>query len=466
MSQTAINLDLSYHSKGQEEIFKCEARYVVAPCGRRYGKTEGAFRRLVRFAVNPQETLGLAKSRQLWVDTTQGNIEKYFQVYLEPILRPLQGRYRWNKQQKVLTFLDNGSIVHFGSAQEPQNLEGFGYDVVWLNEAGHILGGPKGQALWASTILPMTVEGRGGRGAQVFFLGTPKDRMYGPGLFRQIARRGDDGKDGAVRTFHRSTYDNPHMTERVVREMVESGELKPEEIRQEIYGEFEDATGRNMVVPYLLAQDALHREVPEPAGYWPIWGLDVARGGADDTALAKRQGRKLLEPVKCKHSLLDGNEVADWVAAEYNKMEVEDRPKMIFVDMIGFGSAALDVGRRIGLPMLGVNVSNRAVRDDIYYRLRDELWFKGGKWCETGNLAGDTELAKELALAAYGYMPGKQQKKVESKDELRRLGHSSPNRADAFLLTLCAGNDLRPTAKQMSRQRRSWRDGETTWMSA
>lgn len=464
MSQSEINLDLSYHSDGQQEIFKCEARYVVAPCGRRYGKTEGAFRRLVGFAVRPQDTLGLKKSRQLWVDTTQGNIEKYFQVYLEPMLKPLQGKFKWNKQQKVLAFW-NGSLVHFGSAQEPQNLEGFAYDVVWLNEAGHILGGPAGQALWASTILPMTVEGRGGRGAQVFFLGTPKDRKYGPGLFRQLARRGDDSKDGMVRTFHRSTYDNPHMTEAVVREMVESGELKPEEIRQEIYGEFEDATGRNMVVPYLLSQEALNRDVPEPDAYWPIWGLDVARGGADDTALARRQGRKLLEPVKCRHSLMDGNEVADWVAAEYNRIENDDRPKAIFVDMIGFGSAALDVGRRIGLPMIGVNVASRAVRDDIYFRLRDEMWFKGAKWCEIGNLAGDKELAKELAMVAYSYMPGNQQKKVESKDELRRLGHSSPNRADAFLLTLNAGNDLRQTAKQMSRQRRSWSSGETTWMS-
>jgi hypothetical protein len=33
----------------------------------------------------------------------------------------------------------NGSVIDFGSAERPENLEGFSYDFVVLNEAGIIL---------------------------------------------------------------------------------------------------------------------------------------------------------------------------------------------------------------------------------------------------------------------------------------------------------------------------------------
>ena len=452
-----VELDLAYHSEKQVEIFRSEVRWVVVPCGRRYGKTAGAFRKLLELAVGKTCKL-------MWVDTTQGNIERYFGVYLEPLLKPLDGLYKWNKQQKVLT-LWNGTIAHFGSSDQPQNLEGFGYDAIFLNEAGHILAGPKGERLWSNTILPMALEGRGGRGAQVFFLGTPKDIQYGPGLFRKMAQRGQDPNDTDVITFRRSTYDNPYMNAAMVREMVESGEVKPNEVRQEIYGEFEDQAGRNMVINYQLAMDALSREVPEGEEYHDYWGLDVARGGVDDTALAKRRHRRLREPVKVRGDLKDGNEVADWVENEFHKTPQEDRPRWIMVDEIGYGASALDALRKKGLPARGVNVSKSPVEVDRFFRKRDELWFRGAKWLETGNIAGDDALLRELALVAYGYQPNTDKLKVESKDELKKLGHASPNRADAFLLTMDAGNELRDT-RGFAQRLRNWRQPQTTWMSA
>lgn len=451
---TKVELDLEYHSQGQADIFMSEARYVVAPCGRRYGKTEGAFRTMVAVGLEN-------RTKQLWVDTTQGNIERYFSVYLEPMLKPIAGEYKWNKQQKVLKF-SNGSVVHFGSAENPENLEGFGYDYVYLNEAGHILAGPKGERLWVNTILPMTMEGRGGRGAQVFFLGTPKDIQYGPGIFRKMALRGENPNDKDVKTYRRSSYDNPQLTKALIKEIFL--EIPSNEVRQEVFGEFEDQAGRNMIVNWLVAQEALTRNVPPGLEYHTYWGLDVARGGADDTALAKRRHRKLLQPVQTWHDLKDGNEVADRIEIEYMETPFENQPKWIYVDEIGYGSSALDALRKRGLPAVGVNVHRNANDRERYYRKRDELWFAGAKWVETGNLCGDDDLVRELTMVAYGYQPSTQKLKAESKDDLKKAGHPSPNRADAFLLTLAAVSELRRDSRNVPVRKKFATGG--TWMSA
>lgn len=449
-----IALQLFYHSAGQQAMFASEARYVIAPCGRRYGKTDGAFRKLVEFAVQAREKL-------LWVDTTQSNIEKYYNEKLEPLIAPLAPHFKWDKKLKVLS-LWNGSTCHFGSAEKPENLEGFGYDRVFLNEAGHILGGKKGEKLWSATILPMTMEGRGGRGAQVFFVGTPKDIQYGPGLFRRMAMRGEDPGDADVETFRRSSYDNPYLTPSLIKEIF--SEIRPFEVKQEVFGEFVDQEGRNMVVPYAEAMEALRREVPDGPEYHAFWGVDVARGGGDESALAKRRHLRLLEPVMTRHDLRDGNEVADWIAFEYNETGPEERPKVIFVDEIGYGSSVLDVGRRIGLPMVGVNVARRPLDERRFDRKRDELWFRCGDWVRKASLGGDEALARELVMVGFGYRPGTNRIKVESKDDLKRLGHASPNRADALNLTFEAGNELR-TNKLLRAVRSRLQRSEGTWMS-
>lgn len=444
---TLVDLNCTFHGPKQEGIFHATARNVIAACGRRFGKTDGAFRRLIELAVdNPG-------SKILWVDHDQGNIKKYIVGYFMPIVPP--ELYKWDKQGNVISFW-NGTVVHFGSSQAPQGLEGFGYDYVFLNEAGIILKGPKGESLWYNTIAPMTMEGRKGKGSQNFIFGTPK----GLGLFRDFYKKGQDPDEKEWVSFSYSTYDNKHLTEAMIDEVM--SEVPKNARRQEVYAEFLDQDDRNMVLDYDVALEALNRDVPDDKGYWPIWGLDVARGGADDTALAKRRGLRLMEPVEAINSLTDGNQVADWVRNKYVRTPDQDKPKEILVDEIGLGASPLDIMRRMRLPVRGVNVSKHLLRNDIYFRGRDELWFRGRDFCEKGSLGGDRELMKELTLLGYKYNDSGVIK-VDSKDELKKLGHPSPNKADAFLLTFACGVERKRNPTQNIRRR--YANTETTWMS-
>lgn len=84
----------------------------------------------------------------------------------------------------------------------------------------------------------------------------------------------------------------------------------------------------------------------------------------------------------------------------------------------------------------GVNASNPAVREGrLYQRVREELWANASKWMQQGALPPDRKLETELHFPMWASdVSGKL--KVTPKEYFReRLGRS-PDRADAFLLSI------------------------------
>ena len=104
----------------------------------------------------------------LWVDTMYGNIERYVERYFLPVLKGLPKnlwKYRANRNDlKVMN-----AVCDFRSADKPENIEGFGYALIILNEAGIIL---KNRRLWEETIRPMIMDYK----ANVIIGGTPKGK--------------------------------------------------------------------------------------------------------------------------------------------------------------------------------------------------------------------------------------------------------------------------------------------------
>ncbi len=72
-----IHIQLFYHSKEQEEVFNAPERNIVVPAGRRWGKTQGGFIKLVDAAFQISDSGKKSGVRILWVDTTQANIGRY-----------------------------------------------------------------------------------------------------------------------------------------------------------------------------------------------------------------------------------------------------------------------------------------------------------------------------------------------------------------------------------------------------
>jgi len=132
----------------------------------------------------------------LWVDTVQANIWKYIDRYFKPIMWEFRETIKMDNQKYIMNFM-NWNLIDFWSAERPENLEGFWYDFVVLNEAWIIL---KKEWLWERTLQPMT------KNAQVKFVWTPKwktDHVY---YELSVTSKSDDERAD----YQYTCYDSPY----------------------------------------------------------------------------------------------------------------------------------------------------------------------------------------------------------------------------------------------------------------
>lgn len=238
---------------------------------------------------------------------------------------------------------------------------------------------------------------------------------------------------------------SPRYSEEIGREYGESSNV----YRVRVLGEF-PLSEDDAVIGLGIIEAAVGREVgPTESGV--VWGLDVARFGDDTTALAKRRGNVLLEPV-VEWKKLDLMQTVGKIVVEFRF--AKERPVSINVDVIGLGAGVVDRLREMGLPVRGINVGESpATNADRYMRMRDELWFLGKDWFETRavTMPRDDGLISELVGPKYK-IESTGKLKVESKDDMKKRGIRSPNKADAFLLTFAGGDFVTTHAPIVARQ--------------
>lgn len=209
--------------------------------GRRWGITHVMIIFLFRTVLQK-------KVQILWGDTVNGNIDRYFQRYLLPLLKQLPpNTWNYNQTRKELRIInsttmdytsDLASIVDFRSADTPETWEGFGYHYIILNEAGIIL---KNAYLYKNAILPMLLDFPD---SKLIAVGAPKGKTIKNGEehpFYTLSKNGQIGKKGYNHqnfTSYTSAVAKKEDIDSLVEEL--GGHNHPI-VRQEIYGEFIDA---------------------------------------------------------------------------------------------------------------------------------------------------------------------------------------------------------------------------------
>lgn len=191
----------------------------VYPKGRRLGATHGAAVAFISWMLEGKACL--------WGDTINSNIDRYFSRYFEPFLTQYKVPYHWSSVRKLLKV--GSGFTDFRSADRPENWEGFGYNRVFLNEAGIIL---NNAYLFNNAVLPMLLDHKG---SILIAAGTPKLTRGKGKIFKNLWDKVQAKEKGYFGKTY-TTYDNPFLDH----EQVDNLKMKiPSfEREQEIYGKF------------------------------------------------------------------------------------------------------------------------------------------------------------------------------------------------------------------------------------
>ena len=211
----------------------------------------------------------------------------------------------------------------------------------------------------------------------------------------------------------------------------------------------------NIVIPQKWVEAAVNLELNK-TDYLKA-GFDVSGGGIDKNALAIVDNSTCLKIEQWQDS--------DSVSATYSMAEKAKNCNEVNFDAIGVGDGAKGTLQRMTVPFVyeAVYASNSAsatrynsddqkdfrLWSDVVINLRAELWWKlrqrfektylyvteGREFdhSELISIPDDPVLKRELSQLSFSFA-NKGKIKIESKEELRLRGVSSPNMADALVL--------------------------------
>lgn len=191
-------------------------------------------------------------------------------------------------------------------------------------------------------------------------------------------------------------------------------------------------SGHDPYIPAQLVTDARNAKA-DAVGPRRL-GVDPARFGDDRTSLCYRQGRKV-----------------HWIRS-YEKMNTMQVAGLVFkaIQEIGADQCAVDVG---GLgagvydrleelvpesmcQLVQVNSGSVPIDDAKYTNKRAEMWGETKQWLEKqpADLPDDDELQADLTQIKYTY-DSSNRLKMEKKEDMKKRGLRSPDKADSLGLT-------------------------------
>ena len=169
-----------------------------------------------------------------------------------------------------------------------------------------------------------------------------------------------------------------------------------------------------------------------------VAGLDVAGPGEDETVLAIREGPSILALHVWAQSDPRG-EVAAALAPYKHRIET------VAVDSVGLGYYFAKHLEDLGYPVRSVNVGEASSDPERYRNLKAEFYWGLRMRFQNGEVAGleSERVIGQLAGIRYRHN-ARGQIEIEQKEEARKRGVRSPDRAEAIMLAFA-----RPRLNQM-----------------
>jgi phage terminase large subunit len=165
-------------------------------------------------------------------------------------------------------------------------------------------------------------------------------------------------------------------------------------------------------------------------------GVDVAGPGEDETVLCFRRGREVLSIEAWPDSDPRGK-----VVARLN--EVKEQLDLVNVDSIGIGEGMYQHLQDMGFNAIRVNVGEAAQDTEKFFNRKAEAYWGLRERIQRGDMSGllDEKAIGQLAGIRYKHTP-RGQIQIESKEDARKRGVKSPDRAEAVMLAFCVDSSM------------------------
>lgn len=399
------HVDLGYRPRPwQDIIHRGIKRMSLAIVHRRGGKTVAAKMELIhRCLENPK--------------TECAYIAPYLTQARRVMWRPLREMcmmvpHTECRETDMVAKFANGSTIRCLGADNADGIRGLGFDFVVGDEF----------ADWAPDVLPMVVMPTlAGRDGGLFIVGTPK----GIDPLTEMYEKQKKNPDWACWKF--SVEDTKALSHEEV-EIMRSA-MTPATFRLEMMCDF-DAGSPGQLIPGDVVEAAFARsyEYEQYRLHPRIMGCDIARQGDDSTVIFRRQGPMTWEPMAFQETNL--MVTARKIAAEWQAFCGD----ALFIDGGGVGAGAVDALKDMGIPVLEVQFGSKA-SDPRFLNLRAEMWFNMYHWLRSGGrLHPDPSIKVELTAPNH-FTNDKGQTQLESKEDLKKRGMRSPDRADALAIS-------------------------------
>jgi hypothetical protein len=292
------------YTPAQELIFfpKVKKKFTIVSKGRRAGLTRGAAQAFIEYSLK-------GNNRFLWGETIYSNVQRYIDLYFLPHLNELPSSV-WEWKPKLMQLSIFKTVIDFRSADSPEMWEGFGYNKIFLNEAGIILKNPE---LYNKTVLPMLMDYAD---SELIAAGVPKGKKLKDGKPHPFFELWEKALSTPGYTRHRiSSYDNPFLRPEDIHEIEDA--LDDKVALQEIHGEFIDSSDN----PYLYTFDSgTHVSEDEyiPSERQPIWlsfDFNIEPNSCIVGQMPDQYSAKVFDEISVKGKT---EEVCDVVIAKYS----------------------------------------------------------------------------------------------------------------------------------------------------
>ncbi len=346
---------------------------------------------------------------------------------------------RWTKTYIYLRDYEKRWFAVARTATKPENMQGFHEDnmLFIVDEASGV----------ADPIMEAILGTLSGVNNKLLLCGNPTRNS---GTFFDAFH-----KDASIyKQYTVSSADSPRTNKQSIESLIRKYGRDSNVVRVRVFGEFPEQED-DVFIMLSLIEHCCMREQPEDVPVGRIaFGVDVARYGSDETVIARNVGGNITLPVafRGKSLMATTGKIVQLYRQTLAEYPAYRGKVFVNIDDGGLGGGVTDrleevrreerLDRMVIVPVNAASrVPDTMTKDgkkaaDLYDNMTTYLWgtVRDLMHAEELSLQNDTELVAQFSCRKYR-LTSRGKLLLESKEEMKKRGIDSPDRADAVSLS-------------------------------